>query len=412
MTMIPLERLKSNPYRDFELHPYDPEQIEKLKASIDADGFWMSVVARKAGDAYEIAFGHHRIEAAKQLGWTHAPIEVRDLSDWQMARMLASENATQRGSTAAASLDAVAALSQVLAYNLLRWEKWPTDCGNMEQVVAFSHCRSHLMAGDGVGRDCILAASTKGSFTSTQVEGALSTLKESGRMTAIVTEARRLADVELRAEQEAAERALAEAERKEAKARTKREREAAAKETTKAKRKSAKTKKATADTETAETETRKNQPIKYDARCTQLFRLDSHANVFRKVVTGETFQSYLPFSEQFDFAKEVIKKATENSPRGHMMTAADIRGECWNMIQNSVGRYKRDLRTAPERPYLLKIRDGINFIRRAAADNQRGAALLLEATRTGEKMDAGQQTLLAQLSATITEGLDVLEAIV
>jgi ParB-like chromosome segregation protein Spo0J len=409
MTMIPLERLKSNPYRDFDLHPYDPEQVEKLKASIDADGFWMSVVARKAGGNYEIAFGHHRIEAARQLGWTEAPIEVRDLTDWQMVRMLASENATQRGSTAAAALDAVAALSKVLAYNLLRWEKWPAGPGNPGAEIDFSHCRGQILAGNGIGAECILAAAVKDSFTRNQVDGALAALKESGHMTTIVAEARALADVELRAEQEAAERAVAEAERREAEARTKREREAAAKETTKAKRTSVKTKKATLDTATAETATRKNNPITYDSRCAQLFRLDSHANVFRKVVTGETFQAYLPVAEQYKFAKEVIRKATENSPRGHMMTAADIRGECWNMIQNAVSRYKRDLRTAPERPYLLKIRDGINFIRRAAADNQRGVALLLDAARTGETMDAKQRELLAKLSASIMEGLENLK---
>ena len=385
MTMIPLERLRHNPYRDFDLHPYDQGQVEKLKASIDADGFWMSVVARKSGDDYEIAFGHHRIEAARQLGWGEVPIEVRRLSDWQMARMLASENATQRGSTAAACLDAVAALSKVLAYNLLRWEKWPDDFENLKSKVDFSHCRGHVMAGDGVGRDCIMAGATAGSFTTSQIDGALATLKESGRMTRIVAEARALADVELRAEQEAAERALIEAEHKETAAKTKRQREAAAKETTKAKRKAVKTKKATTDTAAAETATRSNQPIIFDSRCTQLFRLDSHANVFRKVVTGETFRSYLPVSAQFDFAKEVIRKATEHSPRGHMMTAAEIQAQCWSLIETGIGRLKRDLRTAPERPYLVKISGGLNFIRRAAADHQRGVALLLDAPRGAPK---------------------------
>ena len=405
MTMIPLERLKSNPYRDFDLHPFDPAQVEKLKASIDADGFWMSVVARKAGEDYEIAFGHHRIEAARQLGWTDVPIEVRDLTDWQMARMLASENATQRGSTAAAALDAVAALSKVLAYNLLRWEKWPTDCGNLEQVVAFSHCRSHVMSGEGIGRDCILASATKGSFTTTVVEGALAALKASGGMTKIVAEARALADVELRAEQEAAEHALAEAQRKAAAAKTKRDREAAAKETTKAKRKSTKTKKATADTQAAETATRGKQPIIFDARCVKLFRTDAHAQTFREIVTGETFQSYLPVSEQFEFAKEVIAKATANRPKGHSMTAEELRLQCWSKIESTMGMARRDLRTSGQRPSLRRIRDGLNFLRRAEADHRRGVDRLLEARRAGETMDAEQLKLLADLTTDLVNSI-------
>jgi hypothetical protein len=92
-----------------------------------------------------------------------------------------------------------------------------------------------------------------------------------------------------------------------------------------------------------------------------------------------------------------------------MMTAAEIRQQCWSMIETGIGRLKRDLRTAPERPYLLKIRDGLNFIRRAAADHQRGVALLLDAARKGEKMDAKQQALLERLIAEITDGMDALK---
>src|SRR5580765_3917468 len=121
MPEIALSLIKPNPFRDFELHPIDPAQVERLTASINADTFWSSVVARKAGDNYEIAFGHHRIEAARAAKMECVPIEVRELSDWQMVRLLAAENATQRGTTAAASLDAIAAISKVLAYSLVRY---------------------------------------------------------------------------------------------------------------------------------------------------------------------------------------------------------------------------------------------------------------------------------------------------
>lgn len=48
-----------------------------------------------------------------------------------MVRMLASENATQRGSTAAAALDAVAAVSKVLVFQCLRW-----DLGRFAKIIA------------------------------------------------------------------------------------------------------------------------------------------------------------------------------------------------------------------------------------------------------------------------------------
>src|SRR4051812_4550049 len=134
------------------------------------------------------------------------PIEVRDLSDWQMVRMLATENATQRGSTAAACLDAVAAISRVLAYNLLRWDE-ARFCKILQNFGSYPECRGRLEAGHGIGRDCIQAFAPQGAFTITQIEIALGILKDSGRMATIITDAGALADVELRVEQAEAEKA-------------------------------------------------------------------------------------------------------------------------------------------------------------------------------------------------------------
>src|SRR4051794_5323012 len=106
----------------------------------------------------------HSGRAARQLDKSEAPIEVRDLSDWEMVRMLASENATQRGSTAAASLDAVAALAKVMAYRLLRWENEagiPENYGKLDEN-SHAECRGRLLAGDGIGTACIQAAATAG----------------------------------------------------------------------------------------------------------------------------------------------------------------------------------------------------------------------------------------------------------
>jgi hypothetical protein len=103
-----------------------------------------------------------------------------------MVRMLASENATQRGSTAAACLDAVAAISRVLAYDLLRWDE--ASFWEISQKLSFDYprCRGRLDAGEGIGRDCILAFAPKGSFTDDQVRQALGILKDSGRMATII----------------------------------------------------------------------------------------------------------------------------------------------------------------------------------------------------------------------------------
>lgn len=50
-----------------------------------------------ASGGYEIAAGHHRIEAARRAGMTEADIFVGEFNDEAMVRIYARENAIQRG---------------------------------------------------------------------------------------------------------------------------------------------------------------------------------------------------------------------------------------------------------------------------------------------------------------------------
>src|SRR5215472_9219487 len=129
MPDIPLELIRPNPFRDFELHPIDDAHVERLRASIERLGFWIGVVARPTEDGcFELAFGHHRIEAARRAGMTGAPVTVDVLSDCQMALRLSIENAVQRGGTTAASLDAIAGLTRLVVQEVWR-------CDSPEEMV-------------------------------------------------------------------------------------------------------------------------------------------------------------------------------------------------------------------------------------------------------------------------------------
>jgi hypothetical protein len=371
MTDIPLSQIKPNPFRDFELHPIDPQQVERLQASIAADGFWASVVARKVGRWYELAFGHHRVEAARGAGLKSAPIEVRDLSDWRMVRMLASENATQRGSTAAAALDAIAAISRVVAF-----ECWRHDATDIAKIFAMSARPAETMWGrvrreSGIGEDCIISVAPRNAFTLAQVRIALGVLKDSGRMASIVADARAKAEAEIAAEQP-------------------------------------KSKQQTATRPKPPAPEPPKRDITFDARCAKLFKLDSHLAEFRRIVTGETFQSYLPVAGQYEFGKSILDAIHENKP-GKEITAVDIRSECWSRIETDLNMPKSDLRTAPERPFTQEIRDGLNFIRRAASDHRRGVALLLHAASRGERMEGKQAEQFDKLHASIEEGINRLK---
>lgn len=395
MPLIPLQDLHPNPFRDFDLHPIDQPQVERLKASINADGFWASVVARPAADSngYQMAFGHHRMEAARQLGLEVAPIEVRDLDDRQMVRMLAAENATQRGTTAAAALDSIQAICKILAYDLLRYDEAGFGKIHQNHDIRYAECRGRLEAGDGIGRGCVQGFAVRDTFSETQIRVHLGVLKDSGRMAGIIAEAQQRVEAELRAEREAADRALAEAEAREAEARTQAEKEAAAKQTRRAQQAVRQQHKAAVGARKAK-DAVERQPIIYDPRCTALFKLESHAEVFRQIVTSETFQAYLALDQQFGFAQNMLARIRENNPGRKDITATDIRDHCWSMIEGGVGRFKKHLRFAPERPWKEELIDALNYLRRGAKDARKGCAMFEAAARKGETLTAKQREQL------------------
>lgn len=84
--------IEPNPYRNLDHYPWIEEKIDALRRSIDEVGFWEGVICRKVGDVYQLAFGHHRLEAAKRNGMTSIRVVVRDLTDKQMIQFLGREN--------------------------------------------------------------------------------------------------------------------------------------------------------------------------------------------------------------------------------------------------------------------------------------------------------------------------------
>lgn len=98
-TKIKLKQLRPNPYRDMAHYPMHREKIEMLKASIRTTGFWDNLLVRKAGSTFEVAYGHHRLEALKELVKESVidedyelELPVRNLDDATMIRIMASEN--------------------------------------------------------------------------------------------------------------------------------------------------------------------------------------------------------------------------------------------------------------------------------------------------------------------------------
>jgi len=90
-----IRAIASNPYRRLHAYPYIESKLEALQRSIADVGLWPSVIARPLKDKlwkYELAFGHHRIEAARRLDVHTVPLIIDDLTDQHMLQYMGREN--------------------------------------------------------------------------------------------------------------------------------------------------------------------------------------------------------------------------------------------------------------------------------------------------------------------------------
>jgi len=357
MDNIPLTVIRPNPYRNLDLYPLDRVQVAKLAESMKTNGDpWPGIIGRRVGDAVEIAFGHHRLEAARNLGVTHLPVEIRPLTDMMMAVMLAAENGTQRDSGLAPCLDAVAGMSMVLAEELMETGRGTPTSHSKGQA------KRAMQNGNGIGWRQIMQQLPKGLYSRNQVNESLSLLKRSGRMARIITEARD------RAEAEAAPDPVTAAQNERA------VRKAAA------------------------------APVEFDARCAQVFVTGGHLRAFRDVVTGETVKPYLPVEQQFEFAKAVMQELRDLEHRPEI-TAMMIRDHVWTRIHSGTGIPRSKLRTAKERPSVQRITDGLNHIRRAVGDFKKGIGMLASALEEEEMPTDRQWERLEKFETVFLAGV-------
>jgi hypothetical protein len=94
---VNLWEVKPNPYRHLDEYTLIPEKVEKLVESIKNTHLWANMIGRKSADGeIEIAYGHHRLAAAKVV-WKNdidktIPIHIQNLSDDDMLIIMADEN--------------------------------------------------------------------------------------------------------------------------------------------------------------------------------------------------------------------------------------------------------------------------------------------------------------------------------
>lgn len=111
---VAFERVKPNPHRDMKRYPINREKIDALKESIGRTGWWPNIVARESGGVFEIAHGHHRFTALRELKRKTVGLLVGKFSVGAMLKMMADENLREWGSSVTVDQETIRAV--VLAY--------------------------------------------------------------------------------------------------------------------------------------------------------------------------------------------------------------------------------------------------------------------------------------------------------
>ncbi|MDQ3069330.1 MAG: ParB/RepB/Spo0J family partition protein [Acidobacteriota bacterium] len=87
---VDLDRLTPNPQQPRTV--FDEAGIEELAASIRRNGVIQPIIARRAGDRFEIIAGERRWRAAQHAGLLRVPVIVRDVPDDKLLEVALIEN--------------------------------------------------------------------------------------------------------------------------------------------------------------------------------------------------------------------------------------------------------------------------------------------------------------------------------
>lgn len=109
LSRVAIQDIKPNPNRNFRLNPLREDKLEELSNSIQNSGLWENIIVRPLNSHYELAYGHHRIEAARRANLTEVDVIVKELSDDGMRQMMSQENSDVYGSDILSVIESIEA---------------------------------------------------------------------------------------------------------------------------------------------------------------------------------------------------------------------------------------------------------------------------------------------------------------
>lgn len=356
---VSIDLVKPNPFRDFEIDPFDNDQIGNLVSSINQLGQFGAVPVRPhphEKGAYQQASGHHTVEALRRSGAKEVNIECRERSDDEMALLMGVENLTQRTNSTGAIADAVAAQAYLVAVLVLRQV-------SQHKSKSDAKALSHILK-DGPGRDAILErlrdpSGGKHLIGERAVTSALQTLKATGKMAEIMQKAFDAVEAQRKSRADAEAKRIADI--KDAEER---------KQAEEAEKERLKQDEADAEKERQARQKQAELEVAYDVNCIHMFKVQQQEQAFRQVVLSENGRCFIPKDMQVPLAEEILAEIAEvEAKRGQTMGSNTVK-ELVNNRLREVMKMQREIDEQVRQENLIK--NDAARIKKRWADVRRG----------------------------------------
>ena len=288
---VALKDVLPNPYREIEEYGLDEHKLESLEKSINTTGFWNNLMARQnAQGALEIAYGHHRIQAAKNaLGedYVHT-FAVANIPDYRMLQMMADENKDDWGNSTKHNNLTIHQGRDYLDALLDKYPTWEAieSAGKFtrkELFEWFGDEKSYLRAiNEGVGRRILTRFFH---WNNADVKYALAQIEPSDKRAA--ADAKKLANTQAKLDAFNNRKVEPKTEEEE-------------------KLTTAQINQAQANRDKLQAQI--NRAKNYDTNAGKKFEKPVHADTFKKVVTDPSFLKHVPKTEQVKLADKIVRE--------------------------------------------------------------------------------------------------------
>ena len=129
--LVNVKDLKPNPFRKMDKYPIDRGKVESLMESIKNTDFWDNLLARENNGEIEIAYGHHRLQAIRELGIEQVDIPVKQIEDGMMLKIMANENMDDWKMSTSVINETVSAAKEYIENELTKYEDFRSVQNNL-----------------------------------------------------------------------------------------------------------------------------------------------------------------------------------------------------------------------------------------------------------------------------------------